>query len=119
LSDDNGYVPTHFDKLVATLEQDPELGFVYSSCLYGGRATLRTPSPRPAEIDLGQPLFRRVLFVQHLAGELPFHEFGWDWRMIESFLKKGVRWRHVDEATFVFRLASYPHLMPPQIGQSA
>jgi spore maturation protein CgeB len=119
LSDDNGYVPSHFDKLVATLEQDPGLGFVYSSCLYGGRATLRASSPRPAEIDLGQPLFRRALFVQHLAGALPFHEFGWDWRMIESFLKKGVRWRHVDEATFVFRLANYPHLMPQQIGQPA
>lgn len=119
LSDDNGYVPTHFDKLVATLEEDPDLGFVYSSCLYAGRATLRTPSPRPAAIDLGQPLFRRTLFAQHLAGGLPFHEFGWDWRMIESFLKKGVRWRHVDDATFVFRLANYPHLIPPAIGQTA
>lgn len=111
LSDDNGYVPTHFDKLVNTLEQDPGLGFAYSSCLYAGRATLRTPFPRPAAIDLGQPLFRRALFAQHLGGGLPFHEFGWDWRMIEAFLKKGVRWRHVDEATFVFRLANYPHLI--------
>jgi glycosyltransferase involved in cell wall biosynthesis len=112
LSDDNGYLPEHFDKLVAALDNEPGLGFVYSSCLYAGRATLNSPIPRPGRIDLGQPLFRRELFGKYLGGGLPFHEFGWDWRMIERFLRAGVRWRHVNDATFVFRLAQYPHLIP-------
>lgn len=116
LSDDNGYVPSHFDKLVAALDQDPTLGFVYSSCLYGGRAMLRTSAPTPGKIDLGQPLFRRELFERYLGGTLPFHEFVWDWKMIETFLQHGVRWRHVDDATFVFRLANYPHLLPQMAG---
>lgn len=111
LSDDNGYVPDHFDKLVVALDQDPSLGFVYCSCLYAGRALLRPATPRPGAIDLGQPLFRRELFDRYLGGSIPFHEFGWDWRMIETFLKNGVRWRHLDDATFVFRLANYPHLI--------
>jgi hypothetical protein len=81
LSDDNGYIPSHFDRLVETLEQDANLGFVYSSCLYAGRAVLRTAAPRPAAIDLGQPLFRRELFARYLGGTIPFHEFGWDWRI--------------------------------------
>ncbi len=112
LSDDNGYLPGHFDKLVEALDGEPGLGFVYSSCLYDGRATLNSPIPRPGRIDLGQPLFRRELFDKYLGGRLPFHEFGWDWRMIEQFLRSGVRWRHVNDATFVFRLAQYPHLIP-------
>jgi hypothetical protein len=113
LSDDNGYVPGHFDRLVEALDNDPGLGFVYSSCLYDGRLTLSGSPPRPGRIDLGQPLFRRELFDRYLGGSLPFHEFGWDWRMIESFLRAGVRWRHVDDATFIFRLAKYPHLIVP------
>jgi hypothetical protein len=113
LSDDNGYVPGHFDRLVEILENDRGLGFVYSSCLYDGRLTLGGSPPRPGRIDLGQPLFRRELFDRYLGGSLPFHEFGWDWRMIESFLRAGVRWRHVDDATFIFRLAKYPHLIVP------
>jgi hypothetical protein len=116
LSDDNGYVPSHFDKLVVALDQDPHLGFVYSSCLYAGRAMLRTSAPTPGKIDLGQPLFRRELFDRYLGGTLPFHEFVWDWKMIEAFLQNGVRWRHVDDATFVFRLANYPHLLPRMAG---
>ena len=111
LSDDNGYVPSHFEKLVAALDQNSSLGFVYSSCLYAGRTILRGSIPRPAAIDLGQPLFRRELFERYLGGTIPFHEFGWDWRMIDSFLHHGVRWQHVDDATFVFRLANYPQLM--------
>ena len=111
LSDDNGYVPSHFDRLVATIESDPSLGFAYSSCLYDGRLILNAPAPRPGRIDLGQPLFRRELFDRHLGGGLPFHEFGWDWRMIERFIRSGVRWKHLNEATFIFRLAKYPHLM--------
>ena len=113
LSDDNGYVPTHFDRLIATLESDPGLGFVYSSCLYDGRLTLSTSPPRPGRIDLGQPVFRRELFERFFGGGLPFHEFGWDWRMIECFMRQGVRWRHINDATFVFRLAKYPHLTAP------
>ena len=46
-----------------------------------------------------------------LAGILPFSERAWDWRMIELFMEKGVRLKHIRDATFVFRLAEYPHLM--------
>jgi hypothetical protein len=39
---------------------------------------------------------------------------------IESFLKRGVRWRHLDDATFVFRLANYPQLIAnPYLEKSA
>ena len=112
LSDDNGYKPTHFNRLVQTLEGDPGLGFVYSSCLYDGRLTLSAAVPRPGRIDLGQPLFRRELFDKYLGGTLPFREYGWDWRMIERFMRYGVRWQHLNEDTFLFRLAKYPHLIP-------
>lgn len=112
LSDDNGYMPNHFDQLVEVLDKNPHLGFAYSSCRYGGRAILRNPQPRPGGIDLGQPLFRRELFHDYLGGTIPFHEFAWDWRMIETFLNHGVQWWHVDDATFVFRLANYPQLLP-------
>ena len=113
LSDDNGYLPWHFERLLEAVETDRSLGFAYSSCLYDGRTTLNASPPRPGRIDLGQPLFRRELFDRHLGGTLPFHEFGWDWRMIECFLRKGVRWRHINDATFIFRLSKYPHLMAP------
>jgi glycosyltransferase involved in cell wall biosynthesis len=112
LSDDNGYAPDHFDKLVAALDQDSNLGFVYSSCLYDGRLVLNASVPGHGRIDLGQPLFRRNLFQKHLADTLPFREISWDWKMIESFMRKGVRWAHVDKATFIFRLARYPQLAP-------
>ena len=115
LSDDNGYLPWHFDRLFETMEADRTLGFVYSSCLYDGRTTLSTSPPRPGRIDLGQPLFRRELFDRLLGGALPFHEFGWDWRLIESFLRSGARWRHINDATFIFRLARYPHLIAPDL----
>jgi len=107
LSDDNGYVPTHFDKLVAALDADADLGFAYSSCLYDGRRVLRAAMPQPGEIDLGQPLFRRELFERYLDGTLPFHQFGWDWCMIERFMQKGVRWKHLDDPTLIFRLVKY------------
>lgn len=110
LSDDNGYKPHHFKKLVNALDTNPHLGFVYSSCLYDGRTTLNASIPRAGRIDLGQPLFRRELFEKYLGGTLPFHEFGWDWRMIERFICSGVQWRHLNEDTFIFRLAKYPHL---------
>ena len=111
LSDDNGYVPDHFEKLLAVLDQDPNIGFVYSSCLYDGRTVLNAPVPGHGKIDLGQPVFRRDLFDRYLGGTLPFRELCWDWRMIETFTRLGVSWRHVDEATFIFRLAKYPHLL--------
>ena len=114
LSDDNGYLPDHLNQLVAELERDPALGFVYSSCLYGGLTTLRHPTPRPARIDLGQPLFRRELFERYLGNGLPFNMMAWDWYMIDALLKRGVRWKHVDQATFVFRLLQYPQLMVPR-----
>ena len=103
-----GHAP-NLDRLVA-LEQRLDLGFAHSSCLYDGRLLL-TGSPRPGGIDLGQPLYRRDLFDSHLGGTLPSGRFGWDWKIIECFLREGVSWRHVDDATFIFRLAKYPHLM--------
>lgn len=119
LSDDNGYKPNHFNKLVPMLETNPSLGFVYSSCAYDGRMTLRSPLPAPGRIDLGQPLFRRELFDKYLGGTLPFTEYGWDWRMIERLMRNGVRWQHVNEDTFLFRLARYPQFQhrvePPGI----
>ncbi|MBL8178159.1 MAG: glycosyltransferase, partial [Bryobacterales bacterium] len=112
LSDDNGYMPQHFGALLENLEKNRELGFVYSSCLYDGRKVLRTSPPRAGAIDLGQPLFRRELFTHLLNGRLPFNEYMWDWRMIEHFLRRGVRWQHVDQETFIFRLARYPACVP-------
>ena len=114
LSDDNGYKPNHFNKLVAMLEANPGLGFVYSSCAYDGRFVLRSPIPRPGRIDLGQPLFRRELFDKYLGSTLPFAEHGWDWRMIERFMLNGVRWQHVNDDTFLFRLAKYPEFISPK-----
>jgi hypothetical protein len=111
LSDDNGYTPEHLATLVGVLDQYPELGFVYSSCRYAGRLVLRHPVPAPARIDLGQPMFRRELFTRHLDDDLPFHMMAWDWALIDSFVQRGVQWRHVDVASFIFRLARYPQLM--------
>jgi glycosyltransferase involved in cell wall biosynthesis len=74
LSDDNAYRPEHFGPLVAALDADPTLGFVYSSCLYAGRFILGTAPPMPARIDLGQPLFRRQVLVESFPSGLPFHE---------------------------------------------
>lgn len=112
LSDDNGYLPDHLEPLLGALEQDARLGFVYSSCLYDGRFTLQSAPPRFGRIDLGQPVFRKELFDLHLDGTLPFTEAAWDWRMIQALLRKGVRWRHINRPTFIFRLAKYPHLIP-------
>jgi hypothetical protein len=108
LSDDNGYAPDHFHPLVTTLETDPGLGFVYSSCLYDGRLVLNYQTPGFGRIDLGQPLFRRELFDLHLAGTLPFKVAAWDWQMVQHFIHKGVRYRHINRPSFIFRLAKYP-----------
>ena len=112
LSDDNGYKPEHLEKLVAALDKDPTLGFVYSGCLYDGRMTLNSAPPSYGRIDLGQSLFRRELFVRHFGGALPFHELAWDWRMIQHFLQNRVRWKHIADPTFIFRLAKYPQFCP-------
>ncbi|HUP03498.1 MAG TPA: glycosyltransferase [Bryobacteraceae bacterium] len=119
LSDDNGFLPDHLGPLVAALEEDPELGFAYSSCLYAGRRELRHSAPEPGQIDLGQPLFRRELFGRHLGGAIPFREFGWDWRMISALMKAGVRWKHIDNPTFVFRLDQYAPTEAPAPRSSA
>jgi hypothetical protein len=108
LSDDNAYLPHHFGPLVAALEADPGLGFVYSSCHYAGRKDLRFAPPAGARIDLGQPLFRRRVLETVFADGFPFHEFAWDWRVIATLLERGVRWQHVDVPSFIFRLAAYP-----------
>jgi hypothetical protein len=112
LSDDNGYLPDHVEPLIRVLNRDPSLGFVYSSCLYDGRMVLAHPVPRPGRIDLGQPIFRRELFELHFADELTFDMMAWDWHLLDSLMRLGVRWRHVDRKSFIFRLAKYPQLMP-------
>ena len=110
LSDDNGYTTDHADALVGELDRDPAIGFVYSSCQYDGRLVLRHPIPRPGRIDLGQLMFRRQLFELHFANDLPFDVIAWDWHMVDALIRRGVRWRHIDRLSFVFRLAKYPHL---------
>ena len=34
--------------------------------------------------------------------------------LIDALIRKGVRWRHLDRPSFVFRLAAYPQLVPAQ-----
>lgn len=111
LSDDNGYLPDHMGALIRTLDRDPALGFVSSSCQYDGRLVLAHAVPRPGRIDLGQLLFRRELFELHLNDDLPFDMMAWDWHLVDRLMRCGVRWRHVDRPSFIFRLAKYPHLM--------
>lgn len=110
LSDDNAYLPDHFGPLLAALDADPGLGFVYSSCQYAGRKELRFSPPVGAGIDLGQPLFRRSVIRDVLHDDLPFPEFAWDWRLIHTLMLHGVRWQHVDVTSFVFRLEAYPEI---------
>jgi hypothetical protein len=110
LSDDNGYTPEHVGTLVQTLDRERALGFAYSSCRYAGRFMLRHPVPAPARIDLGQPLFRRDVFRLHFEDDLPFQMMAWDWALIDTLVRLGVRWRHVDVPSFIFRLRQYPHL---------
>ena len=79
--------------------------------LYDGRRELRHPVPKPACIDLGQPLFRRELFRLHFGDDLPFDMMAWDWHLIAALMAHGVRCRHVDKTSFIFRLAKYPYLI--------
>jgi spore maturation protein CgeB len=113
LSDDNGYAPDHFGPLLGELDRDSTIGFAYSSCRYDGRLVLSHPVPRPGRIDLGQPVFRRALFEQHFGNDLPFDMMAWDWHLVEALMRRGVRWRHINKPSFVFRLAKYPELMAP------
>jgi glycosyl transferase family 2/glycosyl transferase family 1 len=106
LSDDNGYTPDHFGPLVNVLNENDDIAFAYSSCHYGGRFILRNSTPLPGGIDLGQPLFRKEIFNRYLPGPLPFDMMAWDWHMIETFMRHGLKWRHVDRASFLFRLAA-------------
>ncbi len=111
LSDDNAYLPDHFGPLMSALEADSSLGFAYSACQYGGRKLLNYPIPAGAQIDLGQPLFRRSVMRDVLKDDLPFPEFAWDWRMIHALLERGVSYRYVDQPTFIFRLLAYSQLV--------
>jgi hypothetical protein len=67
---------------------------------------LRHARPLPGGIDLGQPLFRRELFDRYLGGSLPFDMMAWDWHMIDAFMRNGVKWRHIDSPSFLFRLTA-------------
>lgn len=113
LSDDNAYLPDHFEPLVSALDADPGLGFAYSSCLYAGARVLSLAPPMGAGIDLGQPLFRRSVLEQFFPQELPCRGvMSWDWEMIRILVHDhGVRWQHIDRTTFVFRLVAYPKLL--------
>jgi len=112
LSDDNAFLPDHFGPLVAAFDADPGLGFVYSSCLYAGHKELRQNPPAGAGIDLGQPLFRRSTLKECFDDVIPFRgAFSWDWELIRELMDRGIRWQHVDETTFVFRLQAYPALV--------
>jgi len=106
LSDDNGYTPEHFDPLVKVLDENGDIAFIYSSCQYAGRLVLRNPTPLPGGIDLGQPLFRKEIFDRYLPAKLPFDMMAWDWHMIETFMRHGLKWQHIDRPTFLFRLAA-------------
>ena len=108
LSDDNAYLPDHLAPLVACLEGDPTLGFAYSSCQYAGRRVLDVAPPKGANIDLGQPLFRRAILLAEFPDRFPFHEHAWDWRLIHQLVTHGVRWHHHPAPTFIFKLEKYP-----------
>lgn len=110
LSDDNAYTPDHLGALSTLLDVDRTLDFVYSSCLYAGRKVLDGP-PKPARIDLGQPMFRRALLTSTWPKGMPFKLFAWDWAMIDTLLRAGARWRHEPRTSFIFRLAEYPDWM--------
>ena len=112
LDDDNAFLPNHFDALLDCLEDDPSIGFAYSSCLFKNERVLNSSTPAFAEIDLGQALYRRASFRECLNDELPYSEYAWDWRMISDLMAAGLTYKHVDQETFVFGLKEYPHLTP-------
>ncbi|MGA7744769.1 MAG: glycosyltransferase [Polyangia bacterium] len=112
LDDDNGYQPDHFDALIDRLESDPDLGFVFSSCLWNNEMLLNHATPALGDIDLGQVLFRRETFRAYLGDQLPYSGYEWDWKMISELIGKGVTHMHIDQPTFIFRLKQYPQFEP-------
>jgi glycosyltransferase involved in cell wall biosynthesis len=114
LSDDNGYLPNHFDVLIPAMEEDNSLSFVYSACWYRDMGLFAHPVPDDCHIDLGQPLYRRSLFNSIFQDEIPFNIYGFDWRVIRCFMDAG-KWKFFPDPTFVFRLACYPQYMPKGI----
>jgi len=111
LSDDNVYLPEHFDRLISELNSDVGLSFVYTSCWYADKGLFNWPYPEDCKIDLGQPVFRRSIFSTLLNDRLPFNVYGWDWKLIHAFATVG-RWKFFDHPTFVFRALDYPHYLP-------
>lgn len=111
LSDDNGYFPNHFEPLVTFLEANPEVGFVYCSCFYNRSTILCSPKLTPGDIDLGQALFRRDVLQEDLGFKVPVFTHGWDYEMMKYLHEKGVAYKHIDNLTFIFRLAQYPELL--------
>jgi glycosyltransferase involved in cell wall biosynthesis len=112
LDDDNGYQPDHFDALIDRLEADPDLGLVYSSCLWNNERVLDRATPALNGIDLGQVLFRRDTFRTCLGDQLPYSGYEWDWNLISELIGKGVTYSHIDRPTFIFRLKQYPQFEP-------
>lgn len=110
LDDDNAFLPEHLNSLIDCLESEPAVGFAFSSCLWNGERILESAIPQFTEIDLGQTLFRREIFHAILKDTLDFRGYDWDWALIDKFLRDGVRYRHFNEKTFVFRLNRYPVL---------
>ena len=113
LSDDNVYLPTHFNSLLDMLDGDDGLSFVYSACWYADRGLFDCPYPEDCKIDLGQPVFRRQVFKTLFNDTLPFDMMGWDWRLIAAFMTAG-GWRFSPEPTFVFRAKMYPQYLSIQ-----
>jgi hypothetical protein len=108
LDDDNGYLPNHFDVLIDHLENDPDTGFAYSSCLWNNERILNSSTPAFNQIDLGQVVFRRDTFRTCFKDEFNYSEYAWDWQLISDFISKGVTYIHIDQETFIFRLKQYP-----------
>jgi hypothetical protein len=119
LDDDNVYLPSHFNDLIACLESNPRLGFAYSACLWNAELLLNSPSPEEGRIDLGQVLFRRDAFRVHLGDELKYAGYTWDWQLISDLLGRGVAFKFLDQETFVFRIGQFPRLRPEAPIESA
>ena len=115
LDDDNGYLPNHFDALIDCSEINPNIGFVYSTCLWNNQLILNVSPPALGKIDLGQVLFRRKTFRDCINDELNYSGYEWDWHLISDFISKGVTYTHIEQGTFIFRLKQYPQFAPPSI----
>ncbi|MBI4178980.1 glycosyltransferase family 2 protein [bacterium] len=112
LDDDNAFLPHHFDALIDSLDRNLDLGFVFGVGLWNNERILNDPVPAKGGIDLGQALFRRDLFRSLLNDSLNYSGYEWDWDLIHELMSRGVRYRFIDQETFVFRLKSYPHFPP-------